>query len=205
MHQVLAFVSQYIENESALYPRNFEWIIRLYEKAGDSSSAVIWREKLFLNFPSKDTFNACLADYVDAETKATRVKEWIKSLGRQREKKALIIEMLLSIHDIQGAWAVFIRLKKHFYLEQPEIDALCTAMEAYDPEKLIPVYINHIKECIALKNRDSYQHAAKWMKALKRIYTNTERAHDWTLYYQMIMTKYRGYRVLQEELQRAGI
>lgn len=90
-------------------------------------------------------------------------------------------------------------------MDEPVILNLFKTMISNAPAKLIPVYRELALNNISNKNRSAYARAARWMKDLREVCGLSGNEKTWTAFHKKIMTEYRRFRALMEEIRAAGI
>lgn len=193
-----------LNEKTGIKPHDYQWIIRLCERSGDRQGMKDWYEKWFLSYPDFDLFkrNAGLIKH-DADKKA-KIQRWLEDLGQKKEYK-LVIGIYLNLGDIDKAWSEFVKHKNRIQVDEPVLLKLFKTIKKHTPAKLIPVYRELAVNNISDKNRSAYARAARWMKELKEVCGLSGNEEIWTAFHGKIMTEYRRFRALMEEIKAAGI
>jgi len=194
-----------LNTRAMIHPHDYQRIIRLYEKTGNMQGMKDWYEKWFLFYPDFDLFkrNAALIEY-DADKEA-KIQRWLEHLEQKKEYILLISIYLNHQVDIDKAWSVFVKHKARIQVDEPVLIKLFKTMKEDAPEKLIPVYRELALNNISNKNRPAYARAARWMKELREVCRLSGNEEMWTAFHSKIMTEYRRFRALMEEIRTAGI
>ncbi|MDD4766109.1 MAG: SWIM zinc finger family protein [Desulfotomaculaceae bacterium] len=186
-------------------PHDYQRMISLHEKTSNTQGIKDWYEKWFLSYPDLELFkqNAALIEN-DADQEA-KISRWLEHLEQKRDYILLISISLNHLDDIDNAWSVFLKHKALSQVDEPVILRLFKAMKKYAPEKLIPVYRELALNNISARNRPAYTRAARWMKDLREVCGLSGNEETWIAFHSKIMTEYRRFRALMEEIRAAGI
>ncbi|MFX4263453.1 SWIM zinc finger family protein [Pelotomaculum propionicicum] len=190
---------------SKINPHDYQRIIRLYEKTGNAQGMKDWYEKWFLSYPNFDLFKQSVALIENDADKEAKIQRWLEHLEQNREFILLISIYLNHLVDIDKAWSVYLKHKVLLRVDEPVILKLFKTMKSDAPAKLIPVYRELALNNISNKNRSAYARAARWMKDLREVCGLSGNEETWTAFHSKIMTEYRRFRALMEEIRAAGI
>lgn len=201
--EAVAALQAVLAGSMRIQPHDYERIIRFCERAGDEQGRKEWLEKWFLAYPDFALFkqNATLIEN-DAD-RENRINNWIDCMRKQKQG-ALVISIYLHQGDLNQAWKEFAQRKDQFQMTEPLLLKLFKEMKKQDPAKLIPVYSDYIMKNIHLRERSTYARAARWMKDLKEVCLLSRKEEKWTAFYREIMTQYKRFRSLMEEIRAAG-
>lgn len=188
---------------SKINPHDYQRIIRLYEKTGNTQGMKDWYEKWFLSYPDFDLFKQNTALIENDADKEAKIQRWLEHLEQNKEF-ILLINIYLNF-DIDKAWTVYLKHKVLLRVDEPVILKLFKTMKSNAPAKLIPVYRELALNNISNKNRSAYARAARWMKDLREVCGLSGNEETWTAFHKKIMTEYRRFRALMEEIRAAGI
>ncbi|GBF35442.1 SWIM zinc finger family [Desulfocucumis palustris] len=189
---------------SRVNPQEYQWIIHLCQQSGDKQGVKEWHEKWFLSHPDLDLFKRNAALHKDDDDKEARIQKWIDAMRRKREY-ALAIGMHLYLDDIDKAWAEFIRHKDRIEIDEPLLLKLFKKMKKHEPARLIPLYRDLALINISRRGRRAYAKAARWMKDLREVCSLSGKSEEWAAFHGQVMTEYRRFRSLMEEIRAAGI
>ncbi|MEX2104671.1 MAG: SWIM zinc finger family protein [Bacilli bacterium] len=182
----------------------YEWIIRLCERSGDEDGKKDWLEKWFLNYPDFNLFKRNVAMHESDSDLESKISYWIDYMRKQKQVR-LVINIYLFQGNLNQAWAEFILHKDQFQLNEPLLLKLFNEMKKQDPSNLIPIYCDSIIKNINYRNRSAYALAARWMKDLKEACLLSKKEEQWTAFNREIMTQYKRFRSLMEEIRAVGI
>ncbi|WP_027415002.1 hypothetical protein [Aneurinibacillus terranovensis] len=90
-------------------------------------------------------------------------------------------------------------------MNEPVMLKLFKEIKKHDPVRLIPLYRDLVLKHIGDRNRTGYARAARWMKDLKEVCARSGKEDVWNGFYRQIMTEYRRFRSLMEEIRTAGL
>ncbi|HHY74221.1 MAG TPA: hypothetical protein GX497_13560 [Bacillus bacterium] len=79
---------------------------------------------------------------------------------------------------------------------------LLKEIESEDRTSLLPLYHNAVERAIALKSRDAYKQAVKYLRKLRTHYKALKKEDLWNNYIHALSTKYKRLRAFQEELRK---
>lgn len=181
-------------------PHDYQWIIRLCERSGDELGVKDWYEKWFLANPAFDLFRRNVAIIKNDADKEDKIQKWINFMSHRKEY-TLVIGMYLYLNDIDKAWTAFVKCKDQIQMNEPLLLKLFKEMKNHEPEKLIPLYRDLALKNISYRERSAYARAAKWMKDLQEVCVLSGKEEEWTTCYRRIMTEYRRFRALMEEIR----
>jgi len=185
-------------------PHDYERIVRLCECSGDRQGIKDWCEKWFLSYPDLDLFKRN-TDLVEQDAdKEAKIQKWLEAL-RQKNQFGLLIDIHLYLGDLDKAWSVFIKEKDRFYMSEPPLFKLFEKIKGHEPGRLIPLYQELALKNISQRGRPAYARAAGWLKELKVVCALSGKDREWAAFHGKIMTEYRRFRALMEEVRSAGI
>lgn len=190
---------------SKINPHDYQRIIRLYEKTGNTQGVKDWYEKWLLSYPDFELFKQNVALIENDAVQEAKIQRWLEHLEQKREYRLIINIYLNHLVDIDKAWSVYLKHKVLLRVDEPVILKLFKTMKSNAPAKLIPVYRELALNNISNKNRSAYARAARWMKDLREVCGLSENEETWIAFYKKIMTEYRRFRALMEEIRTAGI
>lgn len=185
-------------------PQDYQWIIRLCERSGDKQGIKDWHEKWFLAYPDLDLFKRNEALNKHDADKEAKIQKWIDVMRHQKEY-ALVVGIFLYLGDIDKAWAEFIKHKDRSDMNEPLLIKLFKQMKNHNPANLIPLYRDLVLKNIGYRERRAYARAARWMKDMKEVCALSGKKDEWAAFHRQIMTEYRRFRSLMEEIRAAGI
>lgn len=202
--QAIAALQTCLEKDSRSNKSNYEWMIRLCEQVGDEAGKKKWNEQLFLAYPDFAAFQRTIALFTAGSERESKINEWILRL-EYSGRITLVAEILISFGDPERAWQYFTAHESNFDVDEIVQRKLFAAMKKHDPGRLIPVYKQLVKGNINSRTRGAYAKAARWLKDLQEVCLSTGQTVAWTTYYNSILTEYRRFRALMEEIQKAGL
>lgn len=202
--EALSAMQNALDASPRVTPHDYQRIIHLCERSGDREGMKDWCEKWFLSHPDLDLFkrNADLIE-PDADKEAI-IQKWLESL-RQKNQYKLVIGIYLYLGDLDKAWSEFVKEKDRFYMNEPPLFTLFKEMKSHEPAKLIPLYQDLALKNIGHRKRSAYARAARWLKELKEVCVLSGKDREWTAFHGKIMTEYRRFRALMEEIRAAGL
>ncbi|WP_154697401.1 SWIM zinc finger family protein [Lentzea guizhouensis] len=115
--------------------------------------------------------------------------------------RSTLVEILLAEDEVGAAW-------------QAAVDGGCTdglwlrlarARAASHPADAIPVLLRAAEQAIELRNRDSYQVAARLLVETKALFTRCDRAEDFQEHMAAVRHDHRTKWALRQELDRARL
>lgn len=200
----MASMRTILERSAYVNQQDYERMVRLCELANDAAGMKAWLEKWLLAFPDIHLFKQNAALLEGEPDREARIGTWIESFMSQR-KDALVIEVYLFLNRLDQAWAVFSKRKDQFRMNEPVLLKLFKEMKKHDPAPLIPLYRDLVLRHIGFRSRSGYAMAARWMKDLKGVCERCGKEEIWNGFYRQIMTEYRRFRSLMEEIRTAGL
>ncbi|OPX87679.1 MAG: hypothetical protein A4E53_02391 [Pelotomaculum sp. PtaB.Bin104] len=199
-HEAVKALQTILNASSRSNPHDYQWIIRLCERSGNELGVKDWYEKWFLAHPAFDLFRQNVAIISNDADKEGKIQKWIDFMSHQKEY-TLVIGMYLYLDDIDKAWAAFVKHKGQIQMDEPLLIKLFREMKNHNPAKLIPLYRDLALKNISRRERSAYARAARWMKDLQEVCALSGKETEWTTFYGRIMTEYRRFRALMEEIR----
>lgn len=202
--EVMASMRTILESSAFVNQQDYERMVRFCKLANDEAGKKVWLEKWLLAFPDMNLFKRNASLLEGEPDQEARIVTWIDAIAGKR-KYALVIEVYLFLNKLEQAWTEFSKRKGHFLMNEPVLLKLFKEMKKHDPTRLIPLYRDLVLKHIGYRNRSGYAMAARWMKDLKEVCIRCGKEDVWNGFYREIMTEYRRFRSLMEEIRTAGI
>jgi len=203
-NEAVKILQAVLNNGSRTDPQDYRWIIRLCEQSGDLPGVKDWYEKWFLSYPDFELFRRNMSFIAHDADRDAKIRKWIDVIKRKKEY-LLLIGMHLYLNELDKAWAEFIVHRQQIYMDEPLLIRLFREMKSHEPLKLIPLYRDLALENISQRKRPAYARAAKWMKDMKEVCALSGKKEEWTAFLKHILTEYRRFWALIEEIRAAGI
>jgi hypothetical protein len=86
-----------------------------------------------------------------------------------------------------------------------ELKEVIKEIEKENREYVLPLYHHAVMEAIALKHRQGYRLAVRYLKKLRTHYTKLKRTDEWELFIETIAASYSRLRAFQEELRKGKL
>jgi tetratricopeptide (TPR) repeat protein len=182
-------------------PADYRWMADLCKQAGDLTREKEWLQKWFLSFPDFELFKRNVELLTEREEREKTIEFWLAAL-KKKEYFELIIQIYLFLNDPESAWKEYTRHGQHVFENNPILLKLFKEMKRRDPSKLIPQYKSLIMHNIGRRDRSSYAIAARWLKDLQEVCFLAGEEEKWTEFYHGIMSEYKRFRALMEEIRR---
>ncbi|HRV71643.1 MAG TPA: SWIM zinc finger family protein [Thermovirgaceae bacterium] len=179
-----------------------QWLAEYYRKSRNHKKALEWQRKLFFDDPSLEMFSVLqklgktMKVWQEVRAEALDYLETIKRFG-------VLIDIALYEGDIQTALDLLPRLPRAS-CPDPRLD-VAQAAEKTLPLEAIRLYKDLAEKAIALRHRESYGMAARYLVCVKKLYEKLDRIGEWREDLASLKNRYTRLPALQNELKKAGL
>ncbi len=179
-----------------------EWLAKHYCKHGPRREAVAWQQRVFLQQPSVEAFQALREVSRKLETWEQVRAEALKALEGSKRFGPLT-EVALHEGDVQRALDLLRMMQPwergHYQWE------VAQAAEKSHPHEALSLYHELVERAIRGRDRRAYQQAAQYLKRMKAVYKSVNAHADWDAYLQSLRAQYRHLPALQDEMRQARL
>src|SRR6266852_1641470 len=196
--------------------RVLEWLQKYYRDRGNRMAELEIAETLFRTQPF-------LKRYQELRDLARRLDRWealrpeVLTFLEQAKNTSLLIQIALDEGDIDRALQLLKGMAKkdihgytynngYGYFGFGDIALqVARAAEEVRPREAIELYRQSAERLIALRGRQNYQEACKYLAKMRVLYEKLGEGEAWTSYITVLREQNRNLRALKEELAAAGL
>ncbi|GIP35674.1 SWIM zinc finger domain-containing protein [Paenibacillus sp. J2TS4] len=181
---------------------DFLFVLKQLRLAGDLQRLLRWLRWLLPVMPrlKQDEFHTLCGYWVEAMKAQPSDEEWLRVMVALLPRSySYYADYLMK----QGRYRQWVDLQLANFVEPANLyPEELKAVEAFDPELLLPIYHQSIERAIQEKSRLSYKTAVRQLRTLHLLYEKLDRLDRWQLFVQMLAHKYSRLRAFQQELQK---
>ncbi|MDW7650356.1 MAG: SWIM zinc finger family protein [Bacillota bacterium] len=192
---------QYILLQDRPWVDDYRGMVELCRQSGDPDGARKWLEQWFLAYPDLDLFREYLSLY-GRDDVAGRVGDWLEKLKANRRYE-LVLDILLLLDQPDEAWRTYRKYQAYLSEGSSTVLKLFHQMKERDPAGLIPYYRAIVMEHIRQRKRSSYALAARWLKEMRDAYMLLGQKREWAEFYDDLVSEYKRFRALMDEIEKA--
>lgn len=186
-------------------PADFEEMLARLSRLGEWTRMMIWMRWLLPVLPraQPEEFHRLCVYWTEATRETGAHEEWITSIRALLPRSYPYYTDYLMKNARYREW-VDLQLARRVpvvSLTAPEFKTIRDA----DPALILPIYHQSIERLIALKNRNSYGEAVRYLKKLRACYSDLGQTVRWTVYMSRLADKYARLRALQEEFEKGKL
>jgi len=186
-------------------PADFEEMLARLSRMGAWQRMMTWMRWLLPVLPraQPDEFHRLCVYWTEAARETGAHEEWITSIRALLPRSYPYYTDYLMKNARYREW-VDLQLTRRVpvvSLTAPEFKTIRDA----DPALILPIYHQSIERLIALKNRNSYGEAVRYLKKLRACYHDLGQTLRWTAYMERLADKYARLRALQEEFEKGKL
>jgi len=196
--------------------RVLEWLRKYYRDRDNRTAELEVAETLFRTQPF-------LKHYQELRDLAGRLDRWealrpeLLAFLEQAKNTTLLIQIALDEGDIDRALQLLKGMAKkdiHGYTYNEGYGyygfgdiafEVARAAEEVRPREAIELYRQSAERLIALRGRQNYQEACKYLAKMRALYEKLGEGEAWTTYIAALREQNRNLRALKEELVAAGL
>jgi uncharacterized Zn finger protein len=180
---------------------NRDWLAQYYRQYGTPQEAVEAQQRVFLEAPSVEAFQALHEVSRKAGTWAQVRSSVLDALQRQKQFGALI-SIALHEGDVARALELLPRVSDGWHDYKWEV---AQAAEKDHPHAAIALYQELAERAIGRRSRGAYQQATAYLQRAKQLSSRLHASTDWETYMQALRTRYPTLRALHDELHKARL
>jgi uncharacterized Zn finger protein len=188
-----------------------DWLLARLEARGDTALLFEWQLRRMQAEPSEK-------HYAELKAAALPLGNWDRvrtDLIRQLEKMGrydVLTTIYLHDEEWDEAWAALKQVKSpsgYYYRWMSGYASLDLEVASRSrfarPALALPVYIEHARQSIDRRNRDSYREAAEYLSIARELYLKLNDSASWLALIREIREVFKRLPALQDELNKAGL
>lgn len=181
---------------------DFLFVLQQLHQAEAPDRLLRWLRWLLPLMPrlKQDEFHTLCGYWVEAMKHQPSDEEWIRVMIAMLPRSYTYYTDYLMKHGRFRQWAD-LQLANSVDPANLYPDEI-KAVEASDPELLLPIYHQSVERMIQEKTRLSYKTAVRLLRTLHLLYEKLDRLDRWQLYIELLSDKYSRLRAFQQELQK---
>lgn len=190
----------------------FAWLKDFYRRHNQPDKALAQALHM-LHLSPQFSYYQEVEDLAQSVGREKQVREEVISFLKDMNHQVLLVEIYLDEKDLKRAIEVFSVMTSQAVAQDGFQDAnqfllalrLASAARYKHPQDSIKIYQLVVQDLIEERNRDSYRRACDYLKIIRDIYKETHQIKAWQAYMKNFMQTYSRFRVLQDEMHRAGL